>query len=132
MKVDVARRRDRGTAWVETLERRFQILVDGMVLTYRVHVAQVEVRGEPRRVVVCDPHRDRGMVLQHRDHLGLLLPGGALEEAGLVSCFVEAQARLPTKGVWDEPLGGQLWTVEVASSQSRATNVQLTWRTDRH
>ena len=55
-----------------------------MVLAHRVHVAEVEVGGQPGRLIVADPQRDRRMVAQHRDHLGLLLARRGLEEAGLV------------------------------------------------
>src|SRR5437879_13434795 len=88
MKIDIARSRDCGAARIEALERRLQLLVDRVVLAHRVDIAEVEIRGEPWRVVVRDPHRDRGMVLQHRDHLSLLLARRGLAEARLIASGV--------------------------------------------
>ena len=70
------------------LERRPQLLVDGVVLTHRVHVAQIGVARDPGRIVVRDPHRNRWSVAKQLDHLGLLLARCGLEEAPIVAACV--------------------------------------------
>ena len=52
--------------------------------------------------------------------------------AGQVACLVEPGIRLRAEGMWDKPLGGQLRTVQVATSQPISSNVEFTRYTDRY
>src|SRR6202165_1304216 len=83
MEIDVSRCGDRRSGRVQALEGRLEILVDRVVLAHCVDISEVEVRGEPWRFVVRDPHDDGWMVLQHRDHLRLLLLLRFLEDTDL-------------------------------------------------
>jgi Ca2+-transporting ATPase len=68
---------------VEAVEGRFELLVDRMVLPHCMDLAEIRVRGQPGRVVVSDPDSDRRPVVEHLDHLGLLLARGLLEKASV-------------------------------------------------
>src|SRR5215470_2470560 len=48
-----------------------------------------------------------------------------------IPSLVETRARLTTEGIGDEFLGSEIGTVQVAASQTRAPNVQLTWDANR-
>src|SRR5438552_12318728 len=51
--------------------------------------------------------------------------GAVRQVTSQVPSFVETSIGLPTKGVGDEPLSGQLRAIEVATCQSITPNVQL-------
>jgi hypothetical protein len=86
--------RERGPRRVEGFEGSLEILVYGVVLPDDVHVPHVRIGGEPWRIFMRHPHRDRRMVAQQLDRLGLDVARRRLEElcvvaAGLVGIGAE-------------------------------------------
>ncbi len=93
MQVDVARSGQSRAARIEALEGRFELLVDRVVLPHRVDLAEVGIRRQPWRIVVSYPDGDRRPVVQHLDHLALLLASGLLEKPSVAGrCVVDVRA----------------------------------------